>query len=179
MDSSGNYVYEGDGGSGRIQVFVNDINIAPPIITAQPTDQIAMGGMNVTFSVSALGAGLPQTYQWCANNVAVASATNATFMLTNVNPSDINAYYSVLVTNSHGSALSSNAVLTVLPAIVITQPATGISATGAVLNGSVTHWPRRDAETWFEWGPDANYGNIAGTQPSCRATTEATISAPP
>ena len=32
-------------------------------------------------------------------------------------------------------------MLTVLPALVTTQPASGISATGAVLNGSITVGP--------------------------------------
>ena len=87
-------------------------------------------------------------------------ATNTTFTLTNVNLS-ASATYSVLVTNNFGSDLSSNAVLTVLPALVTTQPASGISATGAVLNGSVTIG-LDETVVWFEWGTDTNYGNIAG-----------------
>jgi hypothetical protein len=129
----------------------------------------------VTFSVGVVGAA-PFSYQWNSNNVAVPGATNATFTLTNVSLS-ASGNYSVLVTNSYGSALSSNAVLTVLPALVTTQPASGLSATGAVLNGSVTVGPD-ETVVWFEWGTDTNYGNIAGA-PSCRATTEATISALP
>ena len=43
VDSSGNYVYEGEGGNNRIEVFVNDINIAPPIITAQPRTKLQWG----------------------------------------------------------------------------------------------------------------------------------------
>ena len=46
--------------------------------------------MNVTFSVSVLGAG-PFAYQWSSNNVAVPGATNATFTLTNVSLSDSGA----------------------------------------------------------------------------------------
>jgi hypothetical protein len=61
----------------------------------------------------------------------------------------------------YGSGLSSNAELTVLPALVTTQPASGISATGAALNGSVTVGPD-ETVVWFEWGTDTNYGNIAG-----------------
>ena len=36
------------------------------------------------------------------------------------------------------------------------------SATGAVLNGSVTVG-LDETMAWFEWGTDTNYGNIAGT----------------
>ncbi len=118
-------------------------------------------GVNVTFSVGVIGAA-PFAFQWSSNNVAVPGATNATFTLTNVSLSDSGSTYSVLVTNSYGSALSSNAVLTVLPALVTTQPASGLSATGAVLNGSVTVGPD-ETVAWFDWGTDTNYGNIAGT----------------
>jgi hypothetical protein len=79
--------------------------------------------------------------------------------LTNVSLLDA-GNYSVLVTNINGSELSSNAVLTVLPAIVITQPASSVTTTGAVLNGSVTV-ASDETVVWFEWGTDTNYGNIA------------------
>jgi hypothetical protein len=63
------------------------------------------------------------------------------------------------VSSAYGSALSS-AVLSVLPALIMTQPASSISATGAVLNGSVTVGPD-ETVAWFDWGTDTNYGNIA------------------
>ena len=103
----------------------------------------------------------------------VPGATNATFTLTNVSLSD-SATYSVLVTNSIGSVLSSNAVLTVLPALVTTQPASGLSATGAVLNGSVTV----GVEPWSGLnGARIPITAISRERPSCRATTQATVSA--
>jgi hypothetical protein len=90
----------------------------------------------------------------------VPGATNASFTLSHVILSD-SANYSVLVTNGYGSALSGTAVLAVLPVLIITQPASGQSATGAVLNGSVT-LGSDETVAWFEWGTDTNYGNIAG-----------------
>jgi len=159
VDSSGNFIYVADNDNDRIEVFVNNPNIVPPIITSQPVSQVFSVGANVTLSVGVIGTP-PFAYQWISNNVAVPGATNATFLLTNVNTSDSSSY-SVLVTNSFGSELSSNAVLTVLPAIVITQPASSISVTGAVLNGSVT-LGSDETVAWFEWGTDTNYGNIAG-----------------
>jgi DNA-binding beta-propeller fold protein YncE len=160
VDRSGNFIYVADWSDYRIQVFVNNTNIIPPFIEQQPlTNQLVAAGATVTFSVGIIGAE-PLAYQWSFNNIIVPGATNATFTLTNVNLS-ASGNYSVLVTNSYGSVLSRNAVLTVLPALVTTQPATGRSATGAVLNGSVS-LGSDETVAWFEWGTDTNYGNITG-----------------
>jgi DNA-binding beta-propeller fold protein YncE len=156
VDRRGNFVYVADAGNARIQVFVN---LGPPIITNQRASQTVPAGINVSFGVGLLGTA-PFAYQWISNNVAVPGATNATFTLTNVCLSDSGAY-SVLVTNNFGSELSCNAVLTVSPALVTTQPGGGISATSAVLSGLVTVGPV-ETVVWFEWGTDTNYGNIAG-----------------
>ena len=158
VDSTGNYIFEADRSS-RIQVLVYNAHIVPPIITSQPVSQTVLPGINVTFSVSVVGTA-PLAYQWTSNNVALSGATNGTFALTHASLSD-SATYAVLVTNSFGSVLSSNAVLAVLPALVTTQPGYGISLTGAVLNGSVRVGPD-ETVVWFEWGTDTNYGNITG-----------------
>jgi sugar lactone lactonase YvrE len=159
VDSSGNFVYVAESFIYRIEVFVNNVNLAPPIITQQPGSQTVPAGVNVTIIV-----GNPAVssydYQWSSNNVPVPSATNASFTLTGVNLSASGNYF-VLVTNSYGGLLSSNAVLTVLPSLVTTQPASGLSATGAMLNGSVSVGPD-ETVVWFDWGTDTNYGNIAG-----------------
>jgi DNA-binding beta-propeller fold protein YncE len=161
VDRSGNFIYvaDYDYNNSRIQVFVNNTNIVPPIITQQPTNQTVPAGFNVTFGVSVIGTA-PFAFQWSLNNVAVPGATNATFTLTHVNLS-ASGNYSVLVTNSFGSELSGSAVLAIVPAFVTTQPASGLSATGAVLNGSVTVGPD-ETVAWFDWGTDTNYGSIAG-----------------
>jgi DNA-binding beta-propeller fold protein YncE len=160
VDSTGNFIYVADSGNYRIQVFVNNTNIVPPIFTKQPTNQTVLAGISATFSVAAIGTA-PLAYQWTLNNVAVPGATNATFTLTNDSPSAAGSYYSVLVTNDYGSTLSSNAVLTFFPAVVMTQPASSVTTTGAVLNGSVTVGSD-ETVVWFDWGTDTNYGNIAG-----------------
>ena len=162
MDGSGNLVYVADFGNNLIQVFVNNTNI-PPIITPQPASQSIPIGGNVTFSVGVLSVGVfgaeSFVYQWTSNNVALPSATNSTLTLTNVSPAAA-AFYAVLVTNNVGGTLSSNAVLTVVPALVTTLPASGISSVGAVLNGSVK-LGSDETVVWFEWGTDTSYGNIA------------------
>ena len=148
VDRSGNFIYVADNGNLRIQVFVNNANIVPPIITSQPASQIVPVGWNVTFSCSVVGAA-PLSYQWTSNNVAVPRATNASFTLTNVSLSANGSTYSVLVTNINGSVSSSTALFQVLPALATTLPASGISFTSAVLNGSVTTGPD-ETVAWFD-----------------------------
>jgi hypothetical protein len=120
-------------GDGRPEVvFVNFYDhtlsvlrnlLAPlPIIKQQPGNLSVLEGSNTTFSVTASG-GTPLSYQWFfdATNL-LAGATQATLILTNVQ-TDQAGYYSVLVTNAYGAALSSNALLTVLvPTTIYGQP---------------------------------------------------------
>jgi DNA-binding beta-propeller fold protein YncE len=159
VDSTGNFIYVADSDNFRIEVFANNPHIVPPIITNQPASRTVPAGANVTFSVGVVGTA-QFVYQWNSNNVPLIGATNATFTLTDVSFAD-SASYSFLVTNNFGNALSSNAVLAILPAVVMTQPASIITTTGAVLNGSVTVGSD-ETVVWFEWGTDTNYGNIAG-----------------
>jgi hypothetical protein len=78
-------------------------------------------------------------YQWYFNQTnLLANATNASLTLTNVQPSQA-GNYSVVVTNLYGSALSSNAVLTVIgfPPVITNQPvgeriSVGCSATFSI-----------------------------------------------
>ncbi len=61
-------------------------------------------------------------YQWRFNGTNITGATNASLILTNVQPGEEGSY-SVVVTNSAGSTISSNALLDVkLVPIVLTQP---------------------------------------------------------
>ena len=58
----------------------------------------------------------PLTYQWQWNGTNLAGATNATLALPNLTAGQIGAY-GVLVSNTLGSATSSNAPLTVWRAV--------------------------------------------------------------
>jgi hypothetical protein len=93
---------------------------AAPIITTQPDNQTAVAGGEATFSVSAGGA-LPLNYQWICDGTNISGATNASLTLTGVLFCQVGTY-SVLVSNSLGSILSSNAELGTPPAITV-QPA--------------------------------------------------------
>jgi hypothetical protein len=88
-----------------------------PGISLQPQSQIAAGGADVTFTTTATGTG-PLNFGWFFNGVTVPGATNSSLNLTNVG--SVNAgSYTVTVSSPFGTAVSSNAVLTVdlLPVI--------------------------------------------------------------
>ena len=98
-----------------------------PVIISQPQNTNAIAGNNVTFRVVA-GGSVPFNYQWRFKGTNIAAATNAILSLTNVQLNQAGSY-SVQVTNSAGSALSSNATLSVaFPTAVIRVGATNIMA---------------------------------------------------
>jgi pectate lyase len=81
-----------------------------PVIVAEPQSQTASPGDTVTFTVIASGS-TPLRYQWYFNAITpVAGATNSALSLTNVQSSDAGAY-SVIVSNSAGTATSTSATL--------------------------------------------------------------------
>ncbi len=85
---------------------------APPSISVDLTNQTASVGQNVSFSIQASGTA-PLNYQWYYNtNTPLDGMTNSTLTLNNVQQSDSGGY-SVIVTNSYGSATSAVAQLTV------------------------------------------------------------------
>ncbi|MFN7140229.1 MAG: immunoglobulin domain-containing protein, partial [Limisphaerales bacterium] len=105
---------------------IDDVQVAsaspppgvPPTITSQPQSLTVEAGNVASFNVAASGT-LPITYQWRFNDNALTGATNQVLSLTNIDLTHSGSY-SVLVSNAYGSALSSNALLTVTPASDIT-----------------------------------------------------------
>ena len=90
-----------------------------PTIVVQPTNQTVLAGGTISLEVVA-GGTEPLSYQWSLNGATLLDATNALLLLTNVQMGDAGGY-AVLVTNTVGSALSSNALLTVqMPAVAPT-----------------------------------------------------------
>jgi hypothetical protein len=83
----------------------------PPSIVTQPAGQNVNEGANITFSVVADGA-LPLTYQWSRNGSTITGATNSSYSINGVLPSQAGDYR-VLVSNNLGSSNSSIATLTV------------------------------------------------------------------
>ena len=79
----------------------------------QPVSVSVRPGMTANFSVSLAGSS-PYFYQWRRNGTNLPGAVTAFLSLTNVTPA-AEGDYSVAVSNLFSSAVSSNAVLTVLP----------------------------------------------------------------
>lgn len=95
------------------KVFVANL---PPSFTSEPVSQSVLQGGYVTFSAPAIGTE-PLRYQWRKGTDALAGQTNSSLTLTNLQLSDAGDY-SVVVTNVAGTATSSNATLTILPAVL-------------------------------------------------------------
>jgi hypothetical protein len=109
------YEYNGTGGSTGARARIGIDNVAvklPPQIIAQPQSKSVLAGAVATFNVTAAGGLLK--YQWRSNSVPILNATNATLVLTNVQPIWSGGSYSVGITNSLGAVTSAPAMLTVV-----------------------------------------------------------------
>jgi hypothetical protein len=92
-----------------------------PIITTQPLSQSVLQGSNALFSVSVSGTA-PFNYVWRFHGTNLINETNATLVLSNVQPNQAGPY-SVSIFNSAGAALSLDATLAVLlPVYFTAQP---------------------------------------------------------
>ncbi|MBI2512496.1 MAG: immunoglobulin domain-containing protein [Opitutae bacterium] len=144
--TAGNYTtvitaWEKTGGTGNKKAYNYVINVTggvvatAPSITTQPTSQTVTAGAAASFSVAASGTA-PLSYQWQKDGAAISGATSTTYSIASAAAGDAGTY-SVVVTNSAGSATSNGATLTVnaaasAPAIT-TQPSNqSVTAGGAV-----------------------------------------------
>ena len=89
--------------------------LGTPIILAQPADKLVTEGSRVIFTISAKGAP-PLEYQWSLNNNPIPDATNAAYATPLLTITD-SGTYSVVVSNSFGTAVSRDIAL-----IVVTEP---------------------------------------------------------
>ena len=97
-----------------ISIFSFDATIVAataPTITSQPSARSVAVGSAASFSVVA-GGTAPLSYQWRKDGVAISGATSSTYSISSTATSDAGSY-TVVVTNSAGSATSSTAALTV------------------------------------------------------------------
>lgn len=137
-----------------------------PSLGTQPTNITVTAGANV--ALASVASGLPTpTYQWRKNGTNLVGQTAATLTLNNVQVVDAGTY-SVIVSNTAGTLVSSNALLTVIPAINLTPTNLVMSATGNTLQFS---WPadrigwRLQAQTNAPGaGLTTNWQTIAGSQ---------------
>ena len=94
-----------------------DWNFAPlaataPLLVSEPASQTVFAGGNAGFSILA-SSSQAMSYQWFFNGTNIAGATNAVLTLPGIQPAQAGAYF-VVVSNSVGTVVSSNAQLTVL-----------------------------------------------------------------
>ena len=127
-------------GQPLINALVGLLTPTPPTISIQPKSVTNASGNTVNFTVSVIGS-FPMSFQWSFNGTTnlIAGATNATLTMTNIQLTNA-GNYAVLVTNAYGSALSSNAILTVLslPPTITVQPGNQTVIVGGTAGFSVT-----------------------------------------
>jgi hypothetical protein len=127
--------------------------VNPPLITLQPTNRAVPAGTTVSFNASASGTA-PLGFQWqfngtnLANGIGVSGATTTTLTLASVVVGQSGGY-SMIATNSAGSATSTVATLTVTsppPAFTIGDAVDALSLTwqaagdtGWIPQTAVTH----------------------------------------
>jgi len=88
----------------------------PPTITVHPTNRTVYFGQTAAFGVTASGPGTI-TYQWNRDGVPIGGASSPTLSVPNVRTNNnTTGTYTCGVTNEFGGVLSSNAVLTAIPA---------------------------------------------------------------
>ncbi len=128
--------------------------VTPPAITTYPASQTVTTGSNVTFTVTASGSAT-LAYQWRWGGTNIASATTSSLTLPNVQPSSA-GQYSVRITNSVGSATSSDATLTVnppaTPPSISSHPASQTVATGSNVTFTVTASGTATLAYQWRWG---------------------------
>ncbi len=115
-------------------LYLDALVDTPPVITAQPQNRSVVVGSSATFAVTA-GGTPPLSYQWLFNQTnALAGATGATLLLSNVQLTNAGGY-SVVVTNVAGAVTSAVARLTVSPAPVSVSGSIEADTTWYASNG--------------------------------------------
>lgn len=87
------------------------LTVIDPIITLQPISRTNQVGTTASFTSAAIGTS--PSFRWLKDGVPISGATSSTYNIPSVSLSDAGSY-SVIVSNSFGHPVSSNAVLTVL-----------------------------------------------------------------
>jgi hypothetical protein len=115
------------------------VNVRPYFLLQPVSQAVPLGGA-AAFNVAVAGTA-PFKYQWRKNGGNIAGATNASLAILNVTNSNAGSY-SVFVQNVAGSITSSNATLSVLPAVLARSPAEAPTVGFAVGGGVIVlTWP--------------------------------------
>ena len=110
------------------------VSAVAPIITSQPANATVTEGNTAQFNVAATGSS-PLTYQWRRDGAAIAGATGSVLVTPALTLADNTAQYSVVVSNTAGSATSAAAALTVNPGVPELSLLAGTSSGGGYFDG--------------------------------------------
>ncbi len=129
--SAGNYtaVFTNSAGSATTAAAVLTLDL-PASLTQQPQSVTTNVGATVTFTGGASGTA-PLSLQWQLNGTNISGATNASLVLTNVQPTDVGSY-ALIVANAFGTNTSTPVGLTLISALQIvsgTVPSVGTVST--------------------------------------------------
>ena len=147
---AGVYTFIADNAHGQDSKQVNvTVNLAPRI-TQQPAAASGQAGSTVSFLAGARGA-TPMVYYWYRDTNFAAATTDPVLILQNLSW-DMEAAYHVVVSNRIGTAVSSNASLTILePPRFTLHPQSLTAAAGqtATLSAAATGRPPL-TYTWYK-----------------------------
>jgi hypothetical protein len=102
---------------GWVDQFEFTTGTRPPQITFQPLSLTVATGQRAEFRVEATGTD-PLSFQWRKAGTSLPQQTNRTLVISNSQLADI-GLYSVRITNAYGSAISSNALLSVVQTVAL------------------------------------------------------------
>jgi hypothetical protein len=129
----------------RLSTDVN--NALKPLIAKQPSTVAAVGGSSTLLSVDATG--VNNSYQWKKNGEDLEGATSRTLSITDLNASQHEGSYTVVVSNAFGSVTSSVAQ---------------IDVNGSLTEGLVGWWKfdETDGTVASDSSGNGNDGNLMG-----------------
>lgn len=120
-----------------------------PTITEQPKDRTGFVTQAVKFDLGVSGKP-PFTFQWFRNGVAIAGATEPTYVTPALTLADEGSKYSVRISNADGSVTSNEATLTVKPAPTLTsQPSSQSVTVGASVSFTITASGEQLVYQWY------------------------------
>jgi hypothetical protein len=98
-----------DVGGGWEGTFYETVPSGVPELLSAPASQVLAVGSSVTLTTNATSL-LPLSYQWLFNGTPIAGATNASYSIDSLRPTDVGGY-SVRVTNEFGAVTSPTATV--------------------------------------------------------------------
>ncbi len=146
------YLKNGSVTGGVDRAWVDEVVLGPlaPVITAQPTDRVVSAGASASFNATAVGSAT-LTYRWRFNGLPLADgggiSGSGTPTLTVANAQlDRVGNYSLLVSNTLGTAISANASLALVQPVSI-PVALDNTALTFTLGGTAPAWTGQQGES--------------------------------